>query len=122
MNIGISIIEVEAEPVQAPQQEDENATEYAERIHAAKGCNFLHVTVQLDGKQVQFESPYFLRSLERQKWNILDQALKHAKKAVVAASRHQEKPITLVEEPSRIITKGFPRIMREHSGPNAGQR
>lgn len=112
MNYTFNICECDAETLQAEQQAGESDVEYRNRISDANGKHFFRVLVQ-DAEQKQFglESPYFDKTSEHQKWNMLDQAMKMVKKAMVSRDR-SKKDAPAPEVKCALITNGVEQEMR----------
>lgn len=115
INYTFQLTEMDAEPIQAPKQENEDEKEYTARLREAKGKHVFRVVVQ-DSDQQQFVSwsPYFDKHSEQQKWETMAQGMKGIKKAVVARERMKE-TMPKAEPKSALIVDGVELEMKRLS-------
>jgi len=94
INYIFTIVELDAEQMQAPQDTFEHEDDFMARMRAARGKNFLRILVQ-DGadKQMQFESPYFDKASDEQRYSTLARGMKEAKRVIIGRDRMKRKEV-----------------------------
>lgn len=102
MTYAIEINEVDASDAVTPRQDEEPLEEFHARVDDARGKSFFVITlldvsqaVNGSAKAQQLFSPYFVKDSDESRFNVLSQAMKKAKTAIVDKERKKPKATEL---------------------------
>ena len=93
LNYIFTIVELDAVQMSAPKEPFEHEDDFLARLKEAHNKHFFRIIVQ-DGseKQMQFESPFFDKDSDEQRFSVFARGMKEVKKVIVGRERQKKEP------------------------------